>query len=105
MVRARYTIRYERDAELDLDFLGWQVEARVRRAIGRYLADQPVPVPGQEGARKELDENPLGAEYRLRVDEYRVYYYVEGQTVQVLRVGHKPRETVYLRGKPFPMRE
>jgi mRNA-degrading endonuclease RelE of RelBE toxin-antitoxin system len=101
----RYTIRYERDADLDLEHLGRTAEARVRRAVDRYLADQPVPVEGQEGARQALDPNPLDATYRLHVGEYRVYYNVAGTVVEVLRVGYKPRETLYLRGKPFPMRE
>ena len=107
----QYTIHYSRDAQADLVYLGRQVEVRVRRAVERFLADQPVPLADQEGQRKSLDENPLQVTYRLRVDMYRVYYNVEAATddeagiVRVVRVGTKPRGTVYLRGQPFDMRD
>jgi mRNA-degrading endonuclease RelE of RelBE toxin-antitoxin system len=101
---ARYTIKYDREAEGDLDFYGRKVEALVRAAIRRYLSDQPLPPVGQ---RKALDANPLGAPFRLRVSNYRAFYRVDEarQVVYVLRVGYKPGETLSLRGQPIPMRD
>lgn len=101
---ARCTIRYERDAEQDLDFLGRRVDALVREVASRHLADQPLP---PVGLRKALDDNPLGAPYRLRVGEYRAYYEVDEATatVRVIRVGHKVRETVRFRGQLIAMRD
>ncbi|MGH2356257.1 MAG: type II toxin-antitoxin system RelE family toxin, partial [Chloroflexota bacterium] len=66
-------------------------------------AYQPTLLAGQ---RKRLDPNPLGATWRLRLGAYRVFYDVDTMEhlVKVMRVGHKPAETLYLRGKPFPMR-
>jgi mRNA interferase RelE/StbE len=104
---ARYEVRYEREAEGDLDYLGRKVEAMVRPGVLKYLADQPLPAVGQ---RKALDTNPLNAAYRLQLGDYRVYYDVdaEARTVWVLRVGYKRGETLYLlylRGRPVPMRD
>ena len=97
-------MRYEREAEGDLDYLGRKVEAMVRPGVIKYLADQPLPAIGQ---RKALDSNPLGAPYRLQLGDYQVYYDVdeESRQVWVLRVGHKRGETLYLRGRPVPMRD
>jgi mRNA-degrading endonuclease RelE of RelBE toxin-antitoxin system len=45
--------------------------------------------------------------YRLRPGAYRVYYDVHEEVleVEIARVGHKPGETLYLRGQPTPMRD
>ena len=50
-----------------------------------------------------MDPNPLGATWELRLDDVRVFYDIEeaAQSVRVLRVGRKVRETVYLRWRPF----
>ena len=104
---ARYAIFYTRTANADLKSLGRRVEVLVVEAISRYLSDAPVPLPGEEGQRKLLDKNPLGAQYRLRVGEYRAYYNVdeEAAEVEIIRVGYKPRDAVFFRGKPTPMRD
>jgi mRNA interferase RelE/StbE len=101
---ARFEVRYQREAEGDLDHLGRKVEAMVRPGVIKSLADQPLPSVGQ---RKALAPNPLGAPYRLQLGDYRVYYDVdlESRMVWVLRVGYKRGETLYLRGQPVPMRE
>jgi mRNA-degrading endonuclease RelE of RelBE toxin-antitoxin system len=102
-----YRIEYTRDADADLDYIrrtsGAGAEAAIRRAIPRYLADEPAI---DRGARKPLDLNPLDAPWRLRLGNYRALYAVdeETNTVAVLRVGYKPRETLYLRGRRYAMR-
>jgi len=102
----RYSITWHRDAEADLRYLGKLVAAAVKRETPRYLADQPIPVEGQAGRRKALEPNPLGATHRLQIGEYRVFYVVEEERRRVvaLRVGHRPSETLYLRGRPVDMR-
>ncbi len=79
------------------------VESAVRKAVPRFLADQPIR---GDGRRKRLDPNPLEASWRLRVGDYRVLYDVDedAHVVRVLRVGHKPAETLYLRGQAVQMR-
>jgi mRNA-degrading endonuclease RelE of RelBE toxin-antitoxin system len=105
---ARYSLFWARAAAADLDYLGQRfgkpVSAAIKRETQRYLADQPLPAVGQ---RKALDENPLGFPYRLRLGDYRVYYDVneEQAEVEILRVGYKPGETLYLQGQPMPMRD
>jgi mRNA-degrading endonuclease RelE of RelBE toxin-antitoxin system len=45
--------------------------------------------------------------YRLRVREWRAYYNVDEDIakVAIVRVGYKPRETVYFQGQPSTMRD
>ena len=104
---ARYAIRWSRDADADVEVFAKAPKALVKRDVPRYLQDQPVPEPGREGQRKGMEPNPLGVQYRLQVGPYRVYYNVdeEARRVDIIRVGHKPGETLYLRGRPFPMRD
>ena len=102
-----YRIDYTRDADADLAHTrrrdGAGAEIAIRRAIPRYLVDEPAI---DRGARKALDPNPLDAGWRLQLGNYRVLYDVDedASTVTILRVGSKPRETLSLRGQPFPMR-
>jgi hypothetical protein len=81
-----YTIKYTTDADADLRFEGRRTEATVRRAVPRYLADQPGVAAGK---RKEMDPNPIGAPLVLRLGDLRVYYDLDeaAQIVRVLRVG------------------
>ena len=98
-----YRIEYTHEADDDLRYLGRMVDSAVRKAVPRFLADQPMLGPGR---RKKLDPNPLEAGWRLKVGDYRVLYDVheEARVVRVLRVGYKPAETLYLRGQPIQMR-
>jgi len=104
---ARYLITYSTLARADLRFEGRRVEALVVEAASRYVSDAPIPVPSQEGQRKALDANLLGAAYRLRVREWRAYYNVheDAAEVVIVRVGYKPREMVYFQGQPSAMRD
>src|SRR2546426_9389539 len=99
-----YTIKYTPEADADLRYEGRQIEAAIRRAAPRYLADQPTPSAGK---RKEMDANPTGAPWALRLGELRVYYDVEEaeRIVRVLRIGRKVRERVFIRGTETDMRE
>ena len=99
-----YTIRWRHTAEADLrSFRNAAAASAIRRAVDRFLADTPTL---DEGARKRLDPNPLDAGWRLRVGEYRVLYDVdeEAGVVDILPVGHKPRETLHIQGRPIVMR-
>ncbi len=103
----RYEVRWSAQASADLAYFTKAASALIKREVPRYLADQPVPSPGRAGQRKEMDPNPLGVQYRLQLGAYRVFYSVEedARRVNIVRVGHKPGETLYLRGRPFPMRD
>jgi len=101
-----YRIQYSREAEDDLAYVrrfhGATAEVAVRRAVPRFLADEPGV---DRGARKRLQPNPLGAHWRLQVGDYRVIYNIEDdETVEIVRVGRKRRELLYLRGRPFDLR-
>jgi mRNA-degrading endonuclease RelE of RelBE toxin-antitoxin system len=98
-----YRIRYTPDADQDLRNLGRPAEAFVRRAVPRYLTDQPAV---RSNIRRPMAPNPLEADWELRLDELRVFYDIDeaARSVRVLRVGRKAREVLYLRGRPYDMR-
>jgi mRNA-degrading endonuclease RelE of RelBE toxin-antitoxin system len=48
--------------------------------------------------RKLLEPNSL-APWELRIDNYRVFYDVEDDTVHILAVDHKDHNDLYVRGK------
>ena len=104
---ARYEVRWSGEANADLGFCTKAASALIKREVPRYLADQPTPDPGREGQRKAMDTNPLEIQYRLQLGAYRVYYNFleDARRVDIVRVGHKSGETLYLRGKPYPMRD
>ena len=99
-----YAIVYTRDAAIDLRFEGRPAEAAARRAAPRFLADQPT---APSNKRREMEPNPLGATWELRLADLRVYYDVDetSRIVRVLRVGRKVRERVIIRGVETDLRE
>ena len=48
--------------------------------------------------RKLLESNSL-ASWELRIDNYRVFYDVDDDTVHIIAVGHKHHNDLYVRGK------
>ena len=97
-----YRIEYDTEAEADLDTLTKREQVIVRTGAPKYLRDQP----GLEaGAREKMRPNRLNAPWALHLGTLRVYYDVDEaeRVVWVLRVGRKPGETLYLRGRPFDL--
>jgi mRNA interferase RelE/StbE len=78
-----WTIRYEREAESEIDALDPSVRRRVLIAIGN-LARDPRSAPNVK-AMKGSDA------YRLRVGDWRVVYTLHDDvlTVLVVRVAHR----------------
>ena len=101
--RGAYTIRWSHEAEGDLAFFRAGVQSAVRKAVPVFLQHQPALDAGQ---RRRLEPNPLEASWRLQVGEYRVLYEVDdaAREVRILHVGHKPADTLYVRGKAVAMR-
>ena len=54
-----------------------------------------------------MDPNPLGTTWELRLGELRAYYDIDeaSRTVWIVRVGHKRRERVIVRGVQVELRE
>lgn len=99
-----YIIGSTRLADGDLEWLDAGERAAIRKALPRYLRDEPTR---ESTHRKKLDPNPLGAPWELRLGALRVFYDVdEGQqTVTVLNAGRKRGSVVYIRGVAYDLRE
>jgi len=78
-----YEVLLARQAERDLKKLAGEVFHRIVREI-KNLAHTPRP----QGCRKLTDS---GADYRIRVGDYRVLYEVDDRArqVKILKVGHR----------------
>jgi len=85
-------MKWPSSARNDLKNLRPYDERRVTTAIANYLSQQPTQV---SRSRIKLMQQPFWAQYRLRVDRFRVYYDVDDQAhvVKVLRVLDKGQGT------------
>jgi mRNA-degrading endonuclease RelE of RelBE toxin-antitoxin system len=80
-----YEIRYAEEAVADVRGLRKFDQRKVLEGIELYLTHQPRLV---SKSRIKAMLQPFWSQYRLRIDEFRVYYDVddESRRVQVLRV-------------------
>lgn len=92
---ARYRIELKPDAIKDLDRMRKYDATNVLDGIEKCLRFEPT----QESRSriKRLRGKPP-ADYRLRVDEWRVFYRVVDDKVQVLRVLHKEETKAFYEG-------
>ena len=93
----QYEIRYTNEAVEDIRPLRAFDQRRILDAIARHLSFEPTRV---SAARIKRMTQPFWSEYRLRIDDSRVYYDVDeaNRIVQVLRIlfkgtGRTPRES------------
>ncbi|MGH9333906.1 MAG: type II toxin-antitoxin system RelE family toxin, partial [Vicinamibacteria bacterium] len=75
------------------------VRSRVREALDRHLRDEPTKVSKSRIKRLKGLSQP---QYRLRVDEVRVFYDVTQKVVEVLAIVTKAEAEAWLQqeGKP-----
>jgi mRNA interferase RelE/StbE len=83
----KYTVRYARAAEKDLERLPAPLVQRIHVAING-LADNPHPA-----GHKKL--KGLESTYRLRVGDYRVLYEIHEEIVLVLIIRIRHRKDAY----------
>lgn len=95
----RYEIILAPEAVEDLRRLRANVRASVRDAIERHLRHEPARESKSRIKRLRGLRRP---QYRLRVDEIRVYYDVSEETVEVLAIIPKSDSDAWLRetGEP-----
>ena len=98
----RYEIILAPSAARDLAALRADVRARVRDAIERHLRHEPTKVSKSRIKRLRGLDRP---QYRLRVDEVRVFYDVEEGTVAILAIVTKAQADAWLRTKGTPSKE
>jgi mRNA interferase RelE/StbE len=82
----RYEIELAPEAERDFKRLKAHVRAAVKRAIETHLRHEPMKTSKSRIKRLRGVSKP---QYRLRVDEARVFYDVSGHTVEVLAIANK----------------
>ena len=83
----RYEIIKTPEADQDLKRLSAHVRAEVSDAIEIHLRHEPTKTSKSRIKRLRGLSRP---QYRLRVGEVRVFYDVEGRSVQILAVVSKP---------------
>ena len=98
----RYLINYAESAVEHLRSLGARDRATVVGAVEERLSFEPTV---ETRNRKRLAENPVEAEFELRVGELRVYYVVsvDARVVDVLAVGLKDRNRVLIGGEEIEL--
>lgn len=91
-----YEITITTEAEDDLAVFRAVDRKRISEAIVTQLTHQAEV---ESRHRKRLRENPI-ASWELRVDDFRVFYNVDGKTVTVVivGVGQKRHNRLYFRG-------
>jgi mRNA interferase RelE/StbE len=83
-----FALRYTEKALADVDGLRKFDQRKVLDALLAHLTREPMKV---SRSRIKLMTQPFWSQYRLRVDDFRVYYDVDAtaRTVNVLRVLEK----------------
>lgn len=92
--RPRYRIQYAEQARTHLRALTARDRATVIDRVEVQLGFEPKR---ETRNRKPIEENPLGADFELRIGDLRVYYEVQKRPeliVSVLAVGVKERDRV-----------
>ena len=92
----RHEIILAPSAVRELGALRADVRGRVRDAIERHLRHEPTKVSRSRIKRLRGLDRP---QYRLRVDEVRVFYDVEEGTVQVLAIVPKAEAEAWLKAQ------
>jgi len=94
-----YEIILAPSAIRELDALRADIRGRVRDAIEVHLRHEPTKVSKSRIKRLRGLDRP---QYRLRVDEVRVFYDVEQETVQVLAIVSKAQAEAWLKAQGTP---
>jgi len=74
-------------------------QKKIVEAIKQQLIYEPL-APTRN--RKPLRNNPL-SRWELRVEDYRVFYDVENQVVEIKAIGYKEHNQLFIKGKEFKL--
>ena|SRR6185503_855951 len=95
----RFEIRLAREAERQLLALSANRRAILRAQIETHLRHDPKKVSKSRIKRLRGLRRP---QYRLRADDYRVFYDIEGQEVQILAIVSKAEVALWLETHSAP---
>lgn len=92
-----YNIEYSAEAEEDLRYFKKHEQKIIVTGIAQQLSHQPTVVTANRFHRDPPDISV----WELRIGVFRVYYNVDESIyiVQVERIGEKPNNEIYFRGK------
>ena len=93
LARMRFAIVLAPEAAADLRGLRARVRTSVRAAIESHLGHEPDKTSRSRIKRLRGMRRP---QYRLRVDEVRVFYDISGNTVEVLAIVAKSEADAWL---------
>jgi mRNA-degrading endonuclease RelE of RelBE toxin-antitoxin system len=92
----KFAIRLTDSAIEDLDYFRKNERRVIADGIALFLTHEANV---ETRRRKPLRPNRI-ASWELRIDDYRVFYDLEGDDgVKVVAVGHKEHNDLYIRGK------
>jgi mRNA-degrading endonuclease RelE of RelBE toxin-antitoxin system len=94
-----YEIILAPSAVKELDALRADIKGRMQDAIELHLRHEPTKVSKSRIKRLRGLDRP---QYRLRVDEVRVFYDVAQETVQVLAIVSKAQADAWLKAQGTP---
>jgi mRNA interferase RelE/StbE len=89
----RYEILLSPEASDDLDRLNAHLRAKIRDALETHLRHEPTKVSRSRIKRLRGLSKP---QYRLRVDEVRVFYDVQDDMVEILGIIPKSQASIWL---------
>jgi len=89
----RYEIILSPEAVEDLKLLDAHTKARVKDLIEIHLRHEPTKISKSRIKRLKGLSQP---QYRLRIDEIRVFYDVKGERVEILAIISKARVAQWL---------
>ena len=94
-----FKLEFTESAIEDLRYLEKSEQRYILDALKLQLAKEPHV---QTRNRKPLRPNEL-ATWELRIGAFRVFYDIEGRTVQVRAVGWKEHNRLLIRGREFEL--
>lgn len=89
----RYEIVLSQEAVNDLKLLDARTKAKVKDLLEIHLRHEPTKTSKSRIKRLKGLRQP---QYRLRIDEIRVFYDVEGKRVEILAIISKTQATEWL---------
>jgi len=90
-----YIVNITPDAQEDIRYFKANQRRIITSNIRTFLTHNAL---SETNRRKPLEPNQIGS-WELRIDNYRVFYDVEVDTVFVTAVGYKEHNDLYIRGR------
>jgi mRNA-degrading endonuclease RelE of RelBE toxin-antitoxin system len=91
----KFRINLSPNAAEDLDYFDAYEQRIIMAAVNTYLVEDAHI---QTKRRKRLEENPI-ASWELKQDRYRIFYDIIDATVDVLAIGYKDHNDLFIRGR------